>query len=69
MNSDVLALYLTASLALIKIIYHLVTGTLNTGVSTISHAISSYFVLVVLKRCLRCLNIEGLCQMVEQKRI
>ena len=57
MNSDVLALYLTAAFTLIKIIYHLVTGTFNTSV-----LLFSPIVLALFWCCLR-----GVCDVLTSK--
>jgi len=57
MNSDVLALYLTAAFTLIKAIYHLVTGTFNTGV-----LLFAPIVLTLFWCCLR-----GVCDVLTSK--
>ena len=57
MNSDVLALYLTAAFTLIKIIYQLITGTFNTGV-----VLFAPIVLTLFWWCLR-----GVCDVLTSK--
>ena len=57
MNSDVLALYLTAAFTLIKAIYHLVTGTFNAGV-----LLFAPIILTLFWGCLR-----GVCDVLTSK--